>query len=133
MEVAAGGSVAAGSMAVVVEAFAAEVAVGSEAASVAVATVEVSEASGAASAAAATGTAIVAVTGSGSALASDLGLMGRDGTMAATDGMDIRIIPTIRTPRAIPTARTDAILTVMVPMPMLPTFREMHQHRRRIP
>lgn len=128
---AAGGSVAVVSMAAVEEAFAAEVVVGSEAASVAVATVEVSEGSEAASAAA--GTAIVAVTGSGSALASDLGLMGRDGTMAATDGMDIRIIPTIPTPRAIPTVRTNAILTVMVPMPMLPTLREVDPSRRRIP
>jgi hypothetical protein len=117
----------------VVEAFAVAVVEGSGAASVAVATAEVSEASAAASAAAATGTATVADTGSGSALASDRGLIGLDHIMAITIRMDIHIIPTIRTPRAIPTVRTDVIPTVMVPMPMLPTLREVDPGRRRIP
>ena len=132
---------AVGSMVAVVEAFAA--AVGSEVAMVAEATVEVTaaatvaeamvEATGAATAAAATGTATVADTGSGSDSVSDPGRIGRDGIMAMTDGTDIRIIPTISTPRAIPTARTDVIPTVMGPLPMLPTLREVDPVRRRIP
>jgi hypothetical protein len=83
-------------------------------------------------AATATGTATVADTGSDSALASALGLTGLDPTMAITIGMDTPIIPTIHARRATLTVRADAIRTIMVPMPMLPTLREMDPGRRRI-
>jgi hypothetical protein len=115
----------------VVEAFAAAVAEAFAAATVAAASAEAMAATAAAMVAGATD--VATVVDSGSALVSGRGLIGAGHIMAITVGMDILTTPTMGTPRAILTVRTNVTPTVMAPMPILPILREVDPGRRAIP